>query len=141
MNGVRESSSNESKGTQAIGVLSRRHQLTAGAITLCCLLLIATYWISEFERRGKLINIDRQFNTGAIELKIDLNQADWPELTLLPEISETMARRVVEFREANGRFRSLDEVQRVKGIGPRTFVRIKPFLAPIPPINATAERQ
>jgi len=122
-------------------ILTRRHQLTAGAVTLFCLLLMAGYWTWEYQRRGRLINVDRPNTVARIDLKVDLNQADWPELTLLPEISETMARRVVEFRELNGRFQSLNEVQQVKGIGPRTFARIKPFLSSIPPVSATAGRE
>ena len=75
--------------------------------------------------------LDKDQRPGAPHLQIDINQAGWPEITLLPGISETLARRVVEFREQHGRFQSLDDLQQVPGIGPISLGRIQPFLAPL----------
>ena len=43
---------------------------------------------------------------------IDINRADWPELTLLPGISRTMARRIVQDRRERGPFRASEDLQR-----------------------------
>jgi competence protein ComEA len=51
---------------------------------------------------------------------------------LLPGVGESLARRIVESRGALGRFADLDELRRVRGIGPKTLERIKPFLRPLP---------
>jgi competence protein ComEA len=59
--------------------------------------------------------------------------ADWPELSLLPGVGETLARRIVESRSKHGRFADLDDLRRVRGIGPKTLERIRPFLRPLPP--------
>ena len=108
--------------------LQRRQQLAVGTITIVCLCLMVTSWAVEFWRRGRSVDIQRPFTPPNVQLKIDLNRAPWPELTLLPGISETMARRVVEHRQRHGRFHTLEEIQQVKGIGPRTFARIEPYL-------------
>ena len=60
-------------------------------------------------------------------VKINLNTASTTELDLLPRIGPTLAARIVEDREANGPFGSLDDLQRVAGIGPRTVERITPY--------------
>ena len=43
-------------------------------------------------------------------------------------IGETYALRIVEYREANGKFNSVEELVHVKGIGKRTLDKIKPFI-------------
>jgi DNA uptake protein ComE-like DNA-binding protein len=59
---------------------------------------------------------------------VDLNQADWPELTLLPGVSETLARRIVASRNELGPFRQPPDLLRVPGIGPQLLRRIEPHL-------------
>ena len=60
--------------------------------------------------------------------RIDLNRARASELELLPGIGPALARAIVEDRNANGPFVSVDDLQRVDGIGPRTVVRVRPFV-------------
>lgn len=129
-----------SSGVTPPTVLSRRHQLSAGLIIIVCLCLIAISWSLEQWRHGRLIDIERPFEPRNIEFKIDINQADWPELTLLPDISETMARRIIEHRGRCGGFESLEEIQDVTGIGPRTFAKVKPFLFSIPTVDAAQDQ-
>ena len=120
--------------------LGRRDQLTAGFVSIVCLCIMALSWTLDQWIYGRSIDIERPLPRPSVELKIDINRADWPELTLLPDISETMARRIIDYRDRCGSFQSLEEIQRVQGIGPRTFDLIEPYLCSIPPVNATAER-
>lgn len=134
--------SNDLRNANSIGfglLLNWRQQLTAGTITILCLSLMAVSQGVHSCRRGRSINVDRPFMSPVVELRIDLNRAEWPELTLLPDISETMARRVVEYRKLHGGFTSMDEIKNVKGIGPLTFSKIEPYLLSITPVNATVE--
>lgn len=59
---------------------------------------------------------------------LDLNHATRAELASVPGLGETLAARVVLHREAHGDFRSVDELRKVSGIGPKTLERIRPFL-------------
>jgi len=124
----------------SFSVLTDRQQVAAATILAICLLVMLATVGSRYLQRQQMIDIERPFEARNIELRIDLNQATWPELTLLPEVSETMARRIVEFREINGRFDSLDEIKQVSGIGPRTFELIQPYFEPLPNIPATAKK-
>lgn len=49
--------------------------------------------------------------------RLDINTAPIDSLVLLPGIGSYLAARIVEFREAQGRFGSVDDLARVKGIG------------------------
>ena len=57
---------------------------------------------------------------------INLNTADAAELQLLPRIGPALSARIIEDRDANGPFESLEDLQRVRGIGPRTVEIIRP---------------
>ena len=60
-------------------------------------------------------------------LKIDLNEAGEREWMLMPGIGATTARRIIEDRDQNGPFRTLSDLTRVPGIGPKTIKAISPY--------------
>jgi competence ComEA-like helix-hairpin-helix protein len=51
----------------------------------------------------------------------------------LPDVGETTARRIVDYRKRNGPFQSLDDLRQVRGIGPKTMERLRPYFLPIEP--------
>lgn len=57
--------------------------------------------------------------------RIDLNQATLEDLTRLPGIGLSLAGRIIEFRRRNGRFREIDDLLSVPGIGPATVEKIR----------------
>jgi competence protein ComEA len=76
---------------------------------------------------GDVVDIERLPET-AVRYRLDVNQATWVEWSQLDGIGETLARRIIADREANGPFQALEDVQRVKGLGPKTFEKIRPWL-------------
>jgi comEA protein len=61
-------------------------------------------------------------------MKIDINRASQGQLQLLPGIGPVISKRIIEYRETHGDFQTIEEIIRVKGIGPETFQRIKDYL-------------
>lgn len=59
----------------------------------------------------------------------DLNLADKIDLEKLPGIGPSLAERIVAWREANGRFHSIEEIKNVSGIGDKLFERIKDLIS------------
>jgi comEA protein len=60
--------------------------------------------------------------------KIDLNNATKTQLMELPGIGEAMAERIILRREEKGRFRSVGELKKVKGIGEKKFEKLLPHI-------------
>ena len=80
--------------------------------------------------------VGQEASSGWPDMRIDINAADAPALTLLPGIGPTLARRIVESRRAEGPFLDHDDLQRVRGIGPKTLEGMRPYLRPMPPADA-----
>jgi competence protein ComEA len=106
-------------------------QRTVAALLAGALALLAAAWWRHGGHRGGLVNIDRAPPLVA-RFQLDVNQADWPELIQLPGVGEVLAQRVIADRQRNGAFRSFDDLARVRGLGPRTLERIRPYILPIP---------
>ncbi len=59
---------------------------------------------------------------------LDINTATESELTALPGVGPSLAARIVEYRNANGPFQTIDDLQNVSGIGPAKFDRMAPYI-------------
>src|SRR5215204_5191062 len=55
---------------------------------------------------------------------VNLNTATLEQLDTLPGIGPTLAERILQWRQQHGRFSSVDELQEVSGIGPKTFEQL-----------------
>lgn len=60
--------------------------------------------------------------------RLDLNRARSAELNQLQGIGPKLAERIVNYRNAHGAFRSIDDLRKVSGIGPKTLERIRPWV-------------
>ena len=61
-------------------------------------------------------------------VRLDLNRASREELERLPGIGPVMAGRILTLREKIGRFRALEELRSVQGIGAATIERLRPLI-------------
>lgn len=64
----------------------------------------------------------------ALTARLNINTATAAELELLPGIGPALAGRILEDRAAAGPFRSVEDLDRVKGIGPRTMDRLRELI-------------
>lgn len=59
------------------------------------------------------------------EMKININRAAATQLQLLPGVGPVLSKRIIEYRENQGQFNSIEDLMQVQGIGPKTFQQIK----------------
>jgi competence protein ComEA len=63
---------------------------------------------------------------------LDVNQATAQEFEVLPGIGPVLAERIVEYRQARGAFRNVEQLRHVKGIGKKKFDRIRTLISVTP---------
>jgi len=59
---------------------------------------------------------------------VDLNAATVDQLTTIPGIGRVTAERIVQWREQNGPFRRPEDLMKVKGIGDKSFDKLRPYI-------------
>ena len=60
--------------------------------------------------------------------KVNINTASAQQLTTLPGIGPKKAEAIVVYRKANGAFAAVDDLVKVKGIGPKTLDKLRPLI-------------
>ncbi|MFQ5787099.1 MAG: ComEA family DNA-binding protein [Thermodesulfobacteriota bacterium] len=100
--------------------------------------IISKYHIPMVPRNGDKIKILRNKEVVfskidgkkslALGIPIGINSANTKDLTVLPGIGNQLAQRIIDYRETNGNFNSINELNLVKGIGKKKIKAIKPFV-------------
>ncbi len=60
---------------------------------------------------------------------ININTATATELTQLPKVGAKAAERIVAYRKEHGGFQRAEDLMSVKGIGEKSFLKLKPYLS------------
>lgn len=81
----------------------------------------STSSISSTQSQVDLVSQDNPVISG----KININTATINQLDSLPGIGATYAQRIIDYRTAKGGFKSLSEIENIKGIGDKTFAKLK----------------
>ena len=63
------------------------------------------------------------------QFPININNASLEELQVLPKIGPAMAKRIIDYRQANGPFTNISEIMNVKGIGKKTYLKLQDLIS------------
>jgi competence protein ComEA len=130
---------NQPLSSTARWLLRRADQVGVAVLVAAGLIATAGWFVAQGGLRGRLVELERGEPQTA-RFEVDVNSAEWPELVQLPGIGETLAKRIVESREKEGPFIDHNDLRRVRGIGPRTLEKMRPYLRPMPDAQGLAGR-
>ncbi len=60
---------------------------------------------------------------------VNLHSASVAQLQTLPGIGASTAQRIIDYRQKNGSFKKIEELMNVKGIGEKSFLKLKPMIS------------
>jgi len=107
--------------------LTHADQFVLALLMAVMLGLLAAYWV-RLTRWGTVPVEIEHLEPRQLDFRLEVNSATWVEWGQLDGIGDALARRIVADREQNGPFRSIDDLRRVKGIGPKTLEKLRPWL-------------
>ena len=105
-------------------------QIVVSVLVMVVLAGGALYASRISERAPKVVyssSLEKVAAEAEDSLTVNINTADVEELDGLPEVGPATAEAIIEYRRANGLYRSVSELEEVPGIGPATLEKIKPF--------------
>lgn len=108
-------------------------------ISLILVTILLFYAGAKIVRGGNLkgVKIERKTEINRANLtlqkeiqprKVNINTATRKELETLPRIGPKLAQRIIDYRKEQGNFKSIEEIEKVKGIGKKTFERLKDLI-------------
>ena len=95
--------------------------LIAGALVLSMPLTALEYQSKSATNQATQANVKQQ-------TRVDLNRATLEQLIELKGIGAVKAKAIIEYRQSVGRFKSVEQLMQVKGIGPKALDKIKPLV-------------
>ena len=119
-----------SEGSLAGALARYRPQIMVSVLVVIVLSGGALYASRVSERVPKVVysaSLEEVATETEDSLRVNINTAEVEELDELPEVGPATAEEIIEYRGANGLFRTVDELEEVPGIGPTTLEKIKPF--------------
>jgi competence protein ComEA len=72
---------------------------------------------------------------------VNLNTATQAQLETLPGIGAATAKRILEYRQKSGNFKKIEELMNVKGIGEKSFLKLKPHISVAADKSGQGEKQ
>lgn len=109
---------------------SKRHfHILLGVALILCAIVVAYPFFFVREPGSVVVLTDTTSQRGIRQtLLVNLNTASEDELQKLPGIGPVMAGRILEYREANGGFTSVEELLEISGIGEKTFAKLETYV-------------
>ena len=96
------------------------HRVLVAALTLCLVLGHAA--VGSAQRKSA------NGKEAAPPAIVNLNTATSSQIATLPGVGDAAAKRIIEYREKNGGFKKIEELMNVKGIGEKSFLKLKPLV-------------
>jgi len=103
----------------------RSAQIATAFLLGVVITLLAIQTLSRTRWGSRPMELERD---AVLSYRVDLNRAPRAELLQLPGIGNSMAQRIEDYRQASGGFRSVDDLMQVKGFGPATLERLRPWV-------------
>jgi competence protein ComEA len=77
-------------------------------------------------------NSQRASASASAPAPINLNTATAAQLETLPGIGKSTAERILEYRQKNGSFKKVEDLMNVRGVGEKSFLKLKPLVTVAP---------
>jgi comEA protein len=108
-----------------------------------CVLAIVCLWLLAVplsaQEKGPTAKATNAKAAPTVAAPINLNTATAAQIATLPGIGAKAAQRIVDYRQKNNGFKKIEELMNVKGIGEKSFLKLKPLITVTEKSSASRE--
>ena len=96
--------------------MNQKKKILSAVVVVMFIILIGNHSMAQTQARQK---------SGSKSNLVNINTADVASLSTLPRIGEKTAQRIIDYRKKNGKFKRIEDLLKVKGIGEKVFAKFK----------------
>jgi competence protein ComEA len=104
-------------------------------ITFALVVLVALPAVAAAQGKG-----EKPKAAPAVVTPVNINTATAAQLEALPGIGARTAQLIIEHRQKNGGFKKIEELMNIKGIGEKSFLKLKPMITAGPEKTDKADK-
>jgi comEA protein len=110
--------------------MKRAHWVLLGTVlAVMCLLIAVQPAVAGSEEAATGQALGEKVGSAVQGEKININTANLKSLSTLPGIGPELAKRIIDYRSKSGSFKSIEELQKIKGIGEKIYTNISPLIS------------
>ena len=111
-----------------LACFSRKELIVVFSLCTTLFISIVCKYTADYHWNAPDTEVIQPQSSQQLRFQLDINEAEWYELVLLPEVGEARSKAIVAHRKKHGKFQDISQLLNVKGINASVIKAIKDYV-------------